>query len=75
MSDEDERRRFFAEIETRLISVRQAADLSGFETSHIRKLLAKGKLDGVKLGRDWWTTSDAVEAYLRTERKPGPKVE
>ena len=75
VADEAERRKFFAQIEARLISVQQAADISGFETSHIRKLLAKGKLDGVKLGRDWWTTADAVEAYLSTERRPGPKTD
>lgn len=67
--------RFFAELESKLISVRQASEMSGFQTSHIRNLLVTKRMLGIKLGRDWWTTREAVEAYLQTERRPGPKTD
>lgn len=73
MPNQDNLHQFFAEIEARLISVQQAADISGFQRSHIRNLLVQGTIPGIKLGRDWWTTRDAIEAYLSTERRPGPK--
>ena len=75
MSTDDELRRFFADIEARLISVKQAADLSGFQPSYIRRLLVRGTIPGVRLGRDWWTTREAIEAYMKTERRPGPKTD
>lgn len=66
---------FFAELESKLISVQQASDLSGFQPSHVRNLLVTKRMLGIKLGRDWWTTQEAVEAYLQTERRPGPKTD
>ena len=74
MIDDKELQKFFAEIEARLISVQQAAAIGGFQKSHIRNLLAQGTIPGIKLGRDWWTTREVVEAYLNTERRPGPKT-
>ncbi len=73
MPSQDDLHQFLAEIQARLISVQQAADISGFQRSHIRNLLVQGTIAGIKLGRDWWTTRDAIEAYLSTERRPGPK--
>ncbi|MCB0128059.1 MAG: hypothetical protein KDE58_37600 [Caldilineaceae bacterium] len=66
---------FFAELASKLISVQQAADASGFQPSHIRNLLVTQRLLGIKLGRDWWTTRDAVEMYVQSERRPGPKTD
>ena len=66
---------FFAELEKKLISVKQASDLSGFDASHVRHLLINRKLLGIKLGRDWWTTQEAVDLYLETDRRPGPKTD
>ena len=56
-----------------LISVIQAAKLSGLTTRHIRLLLSQGKIVGFKMGRDWLTTEDAVTDYLTQNHKPGPK--
>ena len=58
---------------SKLISVIQASEISGLSTRHIRLLLGQGKLSGVKLGRDWFTTEQALENYMATDRRPGPK--
>ena len=75
VSSQAELDRFFAELEQRLISVEVAAKHSGMAEGHIRYLLQRKKLSGVKLGRDWWTTLEAVDLYLKSERRPGPKTD
>jgi hypothetical protein len=57
-----------------LISLQQATQMSGLSGSHLRLLVSKGALWGVKLGRNWFTTAQAVEKYLQVEHKPGPKA-
>lgn len=57
-----------------LVSLRQAAELSGLSTSHLRLLVGRGDIWGVKLGRNWVTTARAVEEYLAQDRRPGPKL-
>jgi hypothetical protein len=75
VSSQDELDRFFTELEQKLISVEVASKHSGLAEGHIRYLLQRKKLSGVKLGRDWWTTLEAVDLYLKTERRPGPKTD
>lgn len=48
----------------RLISLREAAAQSGLSDAQLRLLARKGRLAAVKLGRDWFTTPEAVAAYL-----------
>ncbi len=36
-----------------MFTVKQAAEILGLEESHVRRLLAKGKIKGKKWGRDW----------------------
>lgn len=55
-----------------LISLAQAADLSGLSPGHLRLLVSQGKLWGVKIGRNWVTTAAAVNDYLASDRRPGP---
>ena len=57
----------------RLISLAQAAKLSGLSRSHLRMLVRQGTVWGVKMGRDWLTTEAAVRKYLATNPRPGPK--
>ena len=57
-----------------LISLREAAELSGLSTSYLRLLVRQGDIWGVKLGRNWVTTAEAVKEFLATERKRGPKL-
>ena len=75
MSSWGELEQFFSGLEKKLISVDDASERSGLADGHLRHLLKRQKLLGVKLGRDWWTTNEAVDLYLETDRRPGPKVE
>ncbi len=57
----------------KLLSLSEAAELSGLSQGHLRLLITKGLLWGTKIGPNWVTTREALEAYLVKERKPGPK--
>ena len=57
------------------ISVKEAAEYTGYSQGHIRYLLGKGEVEGRKFGRDWFTTKKALDAYLATNPRPGPKSE
>jgi hypothetical protein len=56
-----------------LISLREASKLSRLSAGHLRLLVSRGKLWGMKIGRNWVTTAQAVEEYLAQDRRPGPK--
>ena len=74
MSSNDAERAWLREVKRRLISVSDAAEMSGFSLSHVRNLLDEDVVPGVKLGRNWYTTREAVRAYLQTDRRPGPRT-
>lgn len=61
------------DLTSSLISVTEASKLSGLTTGHLRKLLRDGQIEGVKVGRNWLTTEEALQIYLQQEIKPGPK--
>lgn len=56
-----------------LISLRQAAKISGYTTNHLRLLLSRGDLWGFKIDRHWVTTEKAIKVYLAQNPKPGRK--
>ena len=56
-----------------LITLEEAAELSGFTTRHLRHLANRGEHWARKLGRNWFTTAQAVKEYLARDRRPGPK--
>jgi len=56
-----------------LISLSEAAELSGLSQSHLRLLVRRGEIWGKRMGRDWFTSVQAVQEYVARERKPGPK--
>jgi excisionase family DNA binding protein len=56
-----------------LITFAEAARLCGFTDRHLRKLASENQLWAVKLGRNWFTTAQAVKEYLAKNRKRGPK--
>ena len=58
----------------RLISLAEAAKLSGLSQGHLRLLVSRGVIWGTKIGRNWITTDEAVREYLARERRPGPKT-
>lgn len=57
-----------------LISLSQAAKLSGLSHSHLRLLARNGEIWVKWLGRGWFTTEQAVQEYLARDRRPGPKT-
>ncbi len=59
--------------EADLISVAEAAAMTGYTVQHITRLLRRGKIVGRKLGPIWLTTVEAVEVYRRSDPKPGPR--
>lgn len=56
-----------------LIPLNKAAKLSGLSTSHLRLLVRQKQIWGRKIGRDWFTTEQAVREYQARDHKPGPK--
>jgi len=56
-----------------LISLREAAKISGLSQPHLSLLIRQGKLWGEKIGRNWVTTKQAIRDYLALNLKPGPK--
>jgi excisionase family DNA binding protein len=55
------------------ISVKKAAEYTGYTPRHIRYLLTNGLVEGRKFGRDWFTTKKNLDKYLATNPRPGPK--
>jgi hypothetical protein len=47
-----------------LISLTEAAAQFSISRSQLRLLAKLGRLEARKIGRDWFTTPDAVAAYL-----------
>ena len=56
-----------------LITLEEAAELSGLSPPHLRLLVRRGKIWGKKIGHNWLTTAQAVREYLARDRRPGPK--
>jgi len=50
-----------------MYSVKEAGEKLGLDTSQVRRLLAKGEIEGVKLARDW------VVLDLSYKRKRRPR--
>ena len=60
------------------ISVKAAAEISGYSLPYLRRLLRCGKLAGFKIGQVWLIDKAAFAAYLEkaieaTDRRFGPK--
>ncbi len=47
-----------------IISVKAAAEYSGYSSQYLRRLLRLGKLAGLKLGQVWLIDVDSFELYL-----------
>jgi excisionase family DNA binding protein len=55
------------------VTVAEASRISGLSKRQLTRLLRSGTIAGIKPARDWMVRPSAVMAYLREERKPGPK--
>ena len=73
MVGENTERKSLEELTSELISVTDAAKRTGLSPAWIRRLLQRGQIEGVKVGRNWLTTEEAIRDYLETDRRPGPK--
>jgi excisionase family DNA binding protein len=51
----------------------EAAERSGLSRPSLALLLRRGTLEGVRHGRDWFVSTDSLEAFLATPRKAGPR--
>jgi len=56
-----------------LISLQDAAKLSGLSQTHLRLLVRNGEIWGTKIGRNWVTTEQAVREYQARAQRPGRK--
>jgi hypothetical protein len=56
-----------------LISLSEAAELSGFTPRHLRRLCSTQELWAKRLGRSWFTTEKSIKDYLSLNIKPGRK--
>jgi len=56
-----------------LITLKQAAELSGLSYSHLRLLARQEKIRAIRLGHEWFTTAKDIDEYLAQGPRPGPK--
>lgn len=75
MAGENTERTSLEELTSELISVTDAAQRTGLSPAWIRRLLQRGQIEGVKVGRNWLTTEQAIRDYLEIDRRPGPKAQ
>jgi hypothetical protein len=75
MSNDSQEKKITKPNFKKMITVNQAAEISGLTPRHIRLLLSKGTIWGVKMGRDWFTTEGVVREYIAQDRRPGPKMD
>ena len=60
------------------ISVKAAAECSGYSIQYLRRLLRNGRLEGTKIGQIWLIEMVAFDRYLRhgqmqRDRRCGPR--
>lgn len=56
-----------------LMSLQEATLIFGLSQGHLAHLIRTGSLWGIKIGRNWVTTKQAILDYLANQPKPGPK--
>ncbi|MGQ9600608.1 MAG: helix-turn-helix domain-containing protein [Anaerolineae bacterium] len=60
------------------MTTQEAAEYSGYDVEHVRRLARQGKIGAVKKGRDWWIDVEQFTAYLNAmieseDGRAGPK--
>lgn len=55
------------------IPLSEASKITGYTIDHLRRLIQKGKMQGERIGRNYVTTRPAVQDYLASSPRPGPK--
>jgi excisionase family DNA binding protein len=54
------------------ITTQEAAELTGYTSSYIRKAINRGLLTAQKRGRDWFLSKNEVLAYAEKMKELGP---
>jgi hypothetical protein len=52
------------ELLKKVISLDQAAQISGYNQDYLGSLIRKGEIKGVKKGRVWFTTEEEIKNYI-----------
>jgi excisionase family DNA binding protein len=56
---------------SQLITLKEAAEYSGFNRAYLAQLAKKGRLKATKYGNVWLTTKEAVDEYIQSRKKRG----
>ena len=48
------------------MTTQEAAEYSGYDIEHVRRLARQGKIGAEKKGHDWWTDREAFTVYVET---------
>ena len=56
-----------------MVNLAGAADRLGLERSWLSRELAAGRLQGQKIGREWWTTTEWLDDYRRRRAARSPR--
>jgi excisionase family DNA binding protein len=54
-----------------LITLKEAAEYSGFAYGYLLQLARRGRLKARKLGMQWFTTRKDIEDYIASRQKRG----
>jgi excisionase family DNA binding protein len=73
VSGEKTEREWLDELTAKFISVTEASSRSGLSPAWVRRLVQRGEIEGVKVGRNWLVSEAALRDYLQQDRRPGPK--
>jgi excisionase family DNA binding protein len=55
------------------ITMKQAAEISGYHPKHLGRLIRAGKIKAQKWGRDWQISRASLLAYIHKAEKSGAK--
>lgn len=56
---------------TTWITVKEAAQISGFTTEYIRELVRENTIVGQKFGWQWTISKESLEEYLKRRKENG----
>ena len=52
----------------KIISLKKAAENSGYHPDYLGYLIRNGKLEGKKIGRNWFTTEKAIKDFMAAQK-------
>lgn len=61
--------------DSELITVSEAAELSGYTPQHVRLLIRQGLINARRAGGIWLIEASSLRNYIENAPKPGPKPE